>query len=486
MSKIDAIIIGMSKQEVRSFKLFMSRIQLKHERKVIQLFDVIRSHPENYLSARALSDLLPGKPSENTCYQLKKRLRDYLDRAASDYVFSQSAVSTLQLFNLGLAYKKRRSFDIAWDYFERACIKARTQNEPEILNLILSELLHLCSEIPGKNPEAIINESIQNRKKIIAIQELDEVLILLGHKLAMSQQTGRKSEESSKHLKHILERYRNDSFYYSDPGFRLRMIEGVSQLLLEQHAYAALSDYLGSQLVEAEKMQLFSKQNHEVKCKLYTWWTNSLFKAGKVQASLNAAKELKKTIDQFEGMLAEKYFIFYNSAMVYANTVINLPEVVSILEATIQHPSLEKHPIYSLVVHVNLALCLYETGAYKRAVKLMSRIPLHPAFPLADPYFRLKIALSDLILKAKLDQWDAIATNCRNMQKEFAKELNEDNGARIRGFLNIMLQLAKKDGQMSAAIEKEAQQWLKQHQDAVVETEVINIYDWIKNWINAA
>jgi hypothetical protein len=483
MSKIEGIIIGMTKQEVRSFKLFMSRIQLKHERKVLQLFDVIRSHPNNNLSARELSALLPGKPSENTCYQLKKRLRDYLDRAASDFVFSQSAVSTLQLFNLGIAFKQRRSFDIAWDYFQRAAIKARTQNEPEFLNLILTELLHLCSEIPDKNPEAIINESIQNRKKIIAIQELDEVLILLGHKLAMSQQTGRKSEASSKHLKQILERYRNDSFYYSDPGFRLRMIEGVSQLLLEQHAYAALADYLGSQLAEAEKMHLFNKQNHEVKCKLYTWWTNSLFKAGKVQESLNTAKELKKVIDQFEGMLAEKYFIFYNSAMVYANTVINLPEAVSLLEATIQHPSLEKHPIYSLVVHVNLALCLYETGAYKRAAKLMSRIPFHSAFHLADPYFRLKIAVSDLILKAKLDEWDAIATNCRNMQKDFAKEISAENGTRIRGFLNIMLQLAKKDGQLSLNIEKEAQHWLQLHHDAPVETEVINLYDWVKNLI---
>ena len=339
--------------------------------------------------------------------------------------------------------------------------------------------------MPGKNPESIINESIQIRKKIIAIQELDEVLILLGHKLAMSQQTGRKSEESSKHLKQILERYRNNSFYYSDPVFRVRMIEGVSQLLLEQHAYASLSDYLGTQLADAEKLHLFSKQNHEVKCKLYTWWTISLFKAGKVKESLHAANELKKVIDQHEGMLAEKYFIFYNSAMVYANTVINLPEAVSILEATIQHPSLGKHPIYSLVVHVNLALCLYETGAYKRAVKLMSRIPLHPAFHLADPYFRLKIAVSDLIIKAKLDEWDGIATNCRNMQKEFAKEIGEENGLRIRGFLNIMLQLAKKDGQLSPGIEKEAQQWLQLHREAPVETEVINFYDWVKNLVRA-
>jgi tetratricopeptide (TPR) repeat protein len=485
MLKIDAIIIGMTKQEVRSFKLFMSRIQLKHERKVLQLFDVIRAHPQNSLSARELSALLPGKPSENTCYQLKKRLRDYLDRATSDFVFAQSAISTLQLFNLGIAFKQQRKFEIAWDYFERACTKARAQNETEILNLILSELLHLCSEIPGKNPESIINESIQIRKKIIAIQELDEVLILLGHKLAMSQQTGRKSEESSKHLKQILERYRNNSFYYSDPVFRVRMIEGVSQLLLEQHAYAALSDYLGTQLADTEKLHLFSKQNHEVKCKLYTWWTNSLFKAGKVKESLHAANELKKVIDQHEGMLAEKYFIFYNSAMVYANTVINLPEAVSILEATIQHPSLGKHPIYSLVVHVNLALCLYETGAYKRAVKLMSRIPLHPAFHLADPYFRLKIAVSDLIIKAKLDEWDGIATNCRNIQKEFVKEIDEESGLRIRGFLNIMLQLAKKDGQLSPGIEKEAKQWLQLHREAPVETEVINFYDWVKNLVRA-
>ena len=115
----------------------------------------------------------------------------------------------------------------------------------------------------------------------------------------------------------------------------------------------------------------------------------------------------------------------------------------------------------------------------------MSRIPLHSAFHLADPYFRLKIAVSDLIIKAKLDEWDGIATNCRNMQKEFAKEIGEESGLRIRGFLNIMLQLAKKDGQLSPGIEKEAQKWLQLHREAPVETEVINFYDWVKNLIKA-
>ncbi len=473
----------MSKEEIRSFKLFMCRIKTGKERRVIQLFDLMRSNPGQCFSAIELSEKLPGAPDANLCYQLKKRLRDYLDRHASDFISSREFNQTINYLALGKFHAAKSNLSIAMDYFTKAASRSRTNQWNDLLEMVLSEIIQLSSEIPEVNPAKFIEERIALRKKQIALKELDEVLVLLGYQLRLSQQTGRSTSKLNETLEQILERYRDDSFYLSDPAFRLRVMEGVSQLFLEQHAYAAMANYLAQQIPLAVQSHLFTRQNHELKCKLLTWWTNALFKSERIEESIKVAALLKVAMDEFNGLLADKYFIFYNSALVYANTRINLPEAIRILEDTIQNPALEKHPMYSLVVRLNLVLCYYESRLFEKASKLLTKLNIHPAYEWADPYFKVKIGITDIILKITLDRWDAALPRVKQVQRDINLiETHDTPHEKIQSFLKIISGLARRDGDINAILDQKIAQWLERFKNQAAETEVIHYYDWLQTW----
>ena len=473
----------MTKEEIRSFKIFMGRIKTKNERKVLQLFDIIRANAGNSFAAEELSALLPGRPSANLCYQLKKRLRNYLDRHSADFYSSQEFNQTAQFFSLGKIHAAKGNKRLALDYFNRAAEKARTNEWGDLLEIVLGETIQLTSYLTEINPSDLIEERIAVRKKQLALKELDEVLVMLGYQLRLSQQTGKTTSKHNEMLEQILDRYRDDSFYLTDPAFRLRIIEGVSQLFLEQHAYAAMANYLSQQIPMADQAGLFNRQNHELKCKLLTWWTNALFKSGRTEDSIQVAALLKSAMDEFNGLLADKYFIFYNSALVYANTRINLPEAIRILEETIQNSALEKHPMYSLVVRLNLVLCFYEAKHYAKASKSLAKLYIHPAYNLADSFFRIKIGITDIILKITLDRWDAALPRIKQMQKAFAaKDIEKDSVEKTQSFLTILAGIARRDGDLNASLNFEIQHWLERYRNQESETEVIHYYEWLKTW----
>jgi hypothetical protein len=450
---------------------------------VVQLFDIIRANAGKSFSAAELSRKIPGHPDENLCYQLKKRLRDYLDRHAADFISSNSYNQTLQYIALARFHVSKANLALAMEYLNKAASRARSKQWNDLLELLLSEIIHISAEIPELNPAPIIEERIALRKKQIALKELDEVLVLLGYQLRLSQQTGRTTSKHNETLEQILDRYRDDSFYLSDPAFRLRVIEGVSQLFLEQHAYAAMANYLSQQIPLAVQANLFTRQNHELKCKLLTWWTNALFKADRIEDSIKVSALLKIAMDEFNGLLADKYFIFYNSALVYANTRINLPEAIHILQETIRNPALEKHPLYSLVVRLNLVLCYYESRMFEKASKLLVKLYVHPAYELADPYFKVKIGITDVILKVTLDRWDAALPRIRQVQKDFEPHLNEESTyEKLISFLGIMQSIARRDGDLTASLNQKIADWLELYKNQEAETEVIQYYKWLQSW----
>ncbi len=480
---LEEIIHTMSKEEIRSFKIFMQRIKTSKERRVVQLFDIIRANAGKSFSASELSKKIPGNPDENLCYQLKKRLRDYLDRHAADFISSNSYNQTLQYIALARFHASKGNLHIGMDYLGKAASRAREKQWNDLLELVLSELIQLSREIPVLNPSKFIEERVALRKKQIALKELDEVLVLLGYQLRLSQQTGRSTSKYNITLEQILDRYRDDSFYLSDPAFRLRVIEGVSQLFLEQHAYAAMANYLSQQIPLAVQANLFTRQNHELKCKLLTWWTNALFKDNRTEESIKVASLLKLAMDEYNGMLADKYFIFYNSALVYANTRINLPEAIRILEETIQNQALEKHPLYSLVVRLNLVLCYYESRLFEKASKLVTKLYIHSAYEMADPYFKVKIGITDIILKITLDRWDAALPRIRQVQKDFEQHLNDDlSYKKVNSFLSIMQAIARRDGDLNASTNQKIADWLDVYKNQEAETEVIQYYNWLQTW----
>ena len=473
----------MSREEVRGFKIFLHRIQTSGDRKVELLFDMLRDLPSDAEpDEEKMVRKLFGQDNRNAFYQLKKRLRDYIDRSRHDFLFGREELKVLQLLSLARYAFQQQQYPVCWDYLKRAHKAAVEAEVTDSLEMVLTDMIKTAVFIPGANPEALIEERSQVRRTLSALKELDEILTVLGYRLAITQQTGLAQTALSHTLEQVLQKHLQDPELKGNPTLRLRLIEGVSQVLLQQHAYGALAEYLDKALTQAEADHLFGKHNHEVRLKLLTWLTNALFKSEQLETSLLAADRLRRAMEEYDGFLADKYFLFYNSAMVYVNSVINVPEAIRILEETIANPALEKHPMYSLVVHLNLALCLHNNGDPRKAMKAISRLSIHPAYPQTDASFRIKIGLSELILRAELEQWDLAGNRAQQLIRELEhSELPEEQVLRLAGFTKILQQLSRRDGDLSRPLQARIKQWIDQYGEASPESDVINYTAWIKS-----
>lgn len=479
------IVLSLSKEEVRAFKIFLSRIQTQTDRKVVQLFDALRkSNVEQFDEERFILKLF-GNANRNAYYQLRKRLRDYIDRSQNDFIFGKEEIYVYQLLTLGRNFFKKQQYVVCWDYLKKALKLAEHLELFEAQDSILSEMIRTAIFIPEVNPEKLIEQRSLVRKRLQALNELDEILTVLGYRLAISQQTGKQESQLGQTLEDVLQRYQQEPFLKEDNALRIRLMEGICQVMLQKHAYQALADYLSANLPQAISDRMFSKANHEIRLKLLTWWTNALFKSNQLQESLRVAALLKNAMEAYDGMLSDKYFIFYNSAMVYANTVLNMPEAIRILEETISNPALEKHPMYSLVVHLNLVLCLYESKDPRKAMKVLSQLYVHPAYLQADKVFRLKIGITELIIRATLDQWETISPRTNQLRKDAADpEIEAFAKGKITDFLNILQALAKRDGEISKTTQSLIQTWIDQYAGDPAEADVINYSAWLVEWYN--
>jgi hypothetical protein len=482
MPIVRQIIQSLSKEEARAFKIFLNRIQTQTDRKVEQLFDAYRNAKADAIDDSKLIRKMFGTDNRNAYYQLRNRLREYIDRSLNDFYFGREEVYLLQLIGLGRMAFQRQQYVIGWDYLKRARKIALQEDQLDLADLVLGEMIKIAVFVPGTNPEELIEERSSIRKKLQALRELDEILTVLGYRLAISQQTGKSDEGLNATLESVLSRYLQDEVLRRDATFRVRLMEGVCQVLLQKHAYAAMADYLGTEMPPAIAASWFGKAQHETKLKLLTWWTNSLFKAGRLKDSLRVSDLLRLAMDEYDGFLADKYFIFYNSARVYVNSVLNLPEAIRILEEILANTALEKHPLYSLLVHLNLSLCLYETGDLKKALRVLSRLYVHPAYPQADAIFRFKIGISEIILRATQEQWETIGHRTLQLAKDLQQVPEDFEGKpRLSSFLKIMASLARRDGDVSKVLRTQIDEWIKTHGATAIESDVINYTSWLKS-----
>ncbi|MFM2285968.1 MAG: hypothetical protein RLZZ543_1465, partial [Bacteroidota bacterium] len=80
MDVLYQIIEGLSKEEIRFFKIFAHRQGAESDRKDIALLDFIRKYPHQEAESKIVSKLY-GNGDKNPFYRLKNRLLEDLNRA---------------------------------------------------------------------------------------------------------------------------------------------------------------------------------------------------------------------------------------------------------------------------------------------------------------------------------------------------------------------------------------------------------------------
>lgn len=482
MNILPEVIGLMNKEEIRGFKLFSNRTNAGEGRKDIRLFDHIKKNYPEFEEDEIFKRLYDTK-NKNAYYRLKNRLLEDIGMSLSLLHYNSSEINTiLNNYLLAKLFMTRNKWRIALFYLARAEKKADEVESFELLDMVYGEYIKLSHEVLDINPEEYIVKRKENRIKLTSLQEIDDVLAAVIYRVKVGQNFGRGNEKINEVLSKTVNAFSNSKEIKNSPLLRFKIYHSLSRILLQQHNYKALEKYLLKTYTEFNREHLFNKNNHDTRLQMLTYISNTLFKNGKINESLVYAGQLRTAMQEFSGLLHDKYLFFYYNIQVnnYAKT--NVEKAIEILEEAKGQKVIQERPVYVGFVYLNLAVSYFGIRNFKAALKSIVKLYMLDSYKALDAVFRFKISVVELMIRFELGDFDYIEQRIVQLKKEFKKEFAMKEFEKETGLMKIILLLMN-----SASVKADKKLVLSvkqfigklQGMESAEDGEIINYADWL-------
>ena len=481
MDVAGSIIHNMSKDEVRFFKLYMTRMETG-ERKDLLLFDYIRKNGNLY-DDEAIFRKLYAEEDKNAYYRLRNRLMTGLNKSLLlQHWGEDDLLQLLQLYSLSGFYAGRNEFQLATYFLRKAETRAEKMENFGLLDLIYSEFIRLSAEIPGVNPEEYLEKRKSNQEKISQLRAIDDVVAVLTYRLKYSQNFARGDQSVLSLLEETVNDYSHTPGLKSSSLFRLRSYAAVSQILLQKRDYAALETYLLKTYKDFLKSNIFNKGNHDTKLQMLTYIVNSLFKTNKLRESLKYTEQLHAAMEEYGKALYDKYLFFYYNSLVINYSKLDKREAIRILENLMDQKKLTGNPFYEVFIYLNLAVLHFDLGEYRDAIRHISKLYLLDSYRNADRALQMKIAVSELIIRFELRDLDYLEYRIGRIRKDFKDLLKENQFLKEKEFLSIILTMTNSTADLSdKSLIKKCSEFIDKYKVTEEgDDEILNYTNWLQ------
>ena len=438
MDTLNQMILGLNKEEIRFYKIYSSRIASNQPRKDIILFDIIKKERDLFNEDAASSKLYPDG-NRNPYYRLKNRLKSELCKSLMVQHFENEDVTqAINLYNLARHYMSRNLFQLAEHFLGKAEKRALGIENLELLDLIYTEFIRLSQEMLNINPETYIFKRQANESKLKSIRQIDDVLATVKYKLKITQNFSPVDNPVVDMLQETVQKLTDSQELKGSSSLRFKVYQAASQILLSQHDFPNLEDYLRTTHSDFEKENLFNKGNHQTKLQMLTYMVNALFKNNKLEESLEWAEKLKEGMDEFDRLHYDRFMFFYYNSLVINYSKIDMPKAISILLELEDNEKLKKTPFYTVFVYLNLSIFYFDLADYRESIKRLNQLYHHEKFAsTADP-LRFRIAILELLIRIELDDTDFLEYRMKQIRKDFSVHLENQENIRESMLLGLV------------------------------------------------
>lgn len=486
MDVLNQVIEGMNKEQVRFFKLFISRSREVEDRKDAELFDFIRKSGEKY-DEKKIHKRLYGEDSKNSFYRLKHRLLQDLNKSLMVQHFDDDqVVYILHLLALEKYYYNKNNIRCATYFLKKAEREASRIENYELLDIIYGEFIKLSHELVSINPEIYIEQRKKNQDHIHQLRVIDDILAVVSYKMKITQNFSANENPVTPLLQKTLNELSQDKALKKSPQLRFKIYHAVSRILLQKREYKALEDYLLAIFKEFETEKLFNKNNHDTKLQMLVFIVNTLFKNGKLKESLKYSEKLKTAMDEFQRLFYDKYLFFYYNSLVINYSKFDAAKAIEILEEMKTNAKLKSTPFYEMFVYANLAVLLFDQRNYHASIRNLNKVYLLEGYKNADRALQFKIAIAELMIRYELNDFDILEIKIEQVKKDYKEILKRKEAEREKTMLSIIKRMIDTDNiRKDKVLLTNIQSILNaEEQQAEGDTEVINYKIWLKEKIS--
>lgn len=480
MNILQQIIAHMNKEEVRHLKLFMSRTNAGDDRKDIELFDFIRTHGEHYDETK-IQQKLYRSADKNALYRLKNRLLEDIGKSISlQYHDNNEFSGIVHLLLLARVFLDKGQHAVARYYLSRAERKAVQTGNPELADLAYSEFIRISQETLEINPAEYIRKRKKNLEALSRIREIDDVLAEVVYKMRTTQNFTVQDYKIVDALRKKVQSLSRTKAIQNSTQLRFKVYHSISRILLQKQDYKSLEKYLSQTKEEFESERLFTRQTHDALLQMLTYLANAQFKNGKHQESLATAEELKIAMQQFGGLLHDKYLFFYYNILVMNYSISDRARAIEILTEVKELAVIKKLPFYIVFVYLNLAVLNFDGGNYKQAVRALIKLTMEPGYPSLDVVLRMKIAVAELAMRYEVGDVEVLERRIDQVRKDFSDQLKLKEGKKQKEVVDLVEKFSKNTNIVrDKTIQKKIETFLNSHSSETGSEDVINYHTWL-------
>jgi len=192
---------------------------------------------------------------------------------------------------------------------------------------------------------------------------------------------------------------------------------------------------------------------------------------------LEYAEILKTSMNEFDSMLHDKYLFYYYNSLMINYSKKDIPKAIEILHEAKENKVIRKLTVYEVFIYLNLAVLNFDIHNYREALKNIVRTSLSDSFNNLDAVFRFKMAITEILIRYELNDFDFIEHKTKRIQKDFPQIYNDPVYERDRTMMEIIIEMTETPSLKSnkKLIEKIKGKILSQNSEG----DIINYNDWL-------
>jgi len=486
MDTLNQMILGLNKEEIRFYKIYSSRIASNQPRKDLELFDIIKKEREQFDEDAAAIRLYPDG-NKNPYYRLKNRVKSELSKSLMVQHFENEDVTqAINLYNLARHYMSRSLNQLAEHFLGKAEKRALAIENLELLDLIYTEFIRLSQEMLSINPETYILKRQENESRLKSIRQIDDILATVKYKLKITQNFSPVDNPVVDMLQETVQQLTDSKELKGSSALRFKIYQAVSQILLQQHDYPNLEDYLRVTYAEFEKEKLFNKSNHQTKLQMLTYMVNALFKNDRSEESLEWAEKLKHAMEEFDRLHYDRFLFFYYNSLVINYSKVDMEKAISILHDLEHNEKLKKTPFYIVFVYLNLSIFHFDLGNYRESIKRLNQLYHHERFANTADSLKFRIAILEILIRLELGDTDFLEYRMKQIKKDFSDQLENQENVRESMLLDLISDMFLKGKSLrSDEMKDRIKLFTKTTSPRSEDAELVNYNRWLEQKLKA-
>lgn len=469
MDVLESVIFSLTSDEVRRFKILSNRFKADEEKKLLVLFDSIRSEKFVDDDAPLVCDLYGANnpKTRNRYYRLRNKLLDNIEKSLIFYHFKyQDAIHAYYDIQLATMFMERTHYRLATYFLKKAEKKARDQKQYSILEQIYCCYVRLAANEVEIDIDAIMERRRKNDVLLAAERRDAEVIALITQRLKKANFSRGQTSVLSV-LKSVRESLEGHYEIYTHAQGRIKIFHTVSGQLIQRKAWPQLVTYLQHEIDTFRMDNFFNEENHKTLLLMRLWLVRSLYRTFKFQQAADQVKVFEQEMKMYNRQDLFTYlFRYYEQKINLLKSMGKPEEAEQLVREALRQDDVREEPTNECLLFVRLADQQFNNRRFHDAISTLARAKSSTGYESLDEESRMFIEIFEMVNHYEAGDYSFMDTHLKAFRKRYKKLIkNQHHGGTLR-FLEILNRMNSAEIEGRRVSLRAAYKGFKQHFNA--------------------